>query len=277
MFLLVKCLLVATLFVVAVHSQQLQQLLRQAQQQPSASPSQSQVQSQQAQAQQLQLLLKQQQQQQPQQQQPFLIPQQPPQQQFVFAPQQQPQNPFFAQGQQFSGQLPPQQQRQFFSQPQRPAQAPPQAPQGPPPGPQINWGKCPQLEPSEKEKLAKAGVITKCLETTPLPNNITRETVELHREQIAACALSSEGWFTKEGGYDFNKAETEIKNKKLNQEIEHQVLTYHRQCKAEAEDKFPTAQKHVIAQIQLYQACMDYFISDVCGIEVNEPDGAHFA
>ena len=125
--------------------------------------------------------------------------------------------------------------------------------------------------------MTKAQVITKCLESTPLPQNITRETVETHREQIAACALQSEGWFTAGGGYDFKKAENEIKNKRLNKQIEDQVLSYHKQCKEEAEQKFPTAKNTVIAQIQLYQACMDYFISDVCGIEVNEPEPPQFA
>jgi hypothetical protein len=124
--------------------------------------------------------------------------------------------------------------------------------------------------------MAKATVITKCLESTPLPANITRETVELHREQIAACALQSEGWFTSAGAYDFLKAENEIKNKKLDKQIETQVLNYHKQCRTESEEKFPSARSNVIGQIQLYQACMDYFISDVCGIEVNEPEGPQF-
>jgi len=210
-----------------------------------------------------------------QQQQPqFILSQQPPQQQpqFQFVPQQQPpQQQFFDPNQQFVNQQPPQQfsPQQFFPQPQPQPQK-----QHAPQGPQISWGKCSQLEPSEKEKMTKATVITKCLETTPLPANITRLTVELHREQIAACALQNEGWFTKQGGYDFNKAENEIKNKKLDKKIEESVLGYHNQCKKEAEDKFPSVKKHVIAQIQLYQACMDYFISDVCGIEVNEPESS---
>ncbi|KAJ6218096.1 hypothetical protein RDWZM_009253 [Blomia tropicalis] len=142
--------------------------------------------------------------------------------------------------------------------------------------PQINWGKCPELEPSEQEKLSKASVITKCLETTPLPGNITRESVEQHREQIAACALRAEGWFTPTNGYDYGKAEKEIKNKRLKEGLEQQVLLYHSQCKAESEEKYPSSNNSIIAQIQLYQACMDYFISDVCGIEVNEPDAAQF-
>ncbi|CAG2109788.1 unnamed protein product [Medioppia subpectinata] len=171
--------------------------------------------------------------------------------------------------QQMFSQQPPQ--AQAPSQPQPQSQQPPATQ-----GPQINWGKCPQLEPSEKEKMTKAQVITKCLETTPLPQNITRDTVELHREQIAACALQSEGWFTANNAYDFGKAETEIKNKQLTKQIEDQVLGYHKQCKEEAEEKFPNTKNTVIAQIQLYQACMDYFISDVCGIEVNEPEAPQF-
>ncbi|CAG2168467.1 unnamed protein product, partial [Oppiella nova] len=91
----------------------------------------------------------------------------PPQQHF-FNPQQ-----FLVQpNQQFNGQPPQAQPQLAQSQPSQPQlQAQPPAPQGP----QINWGKCPQLEPSEKEKSTKAQVITKCLETTPLPPNITRD------------------------------------------------------------------------------------------------------
>jgi len=155
----------------------------------------------------------------------------------------------------------------------KPTPAPAQAV---PAGPQINWGKCPELEPSEQEKLSKAAVITKCLENTPLPANITRESVEQHREQIAACALRAEGWFNSAGNYDYGKAEKEIKNKRLAKDLELQVLSYHSQCKAESEEKYPSSNNSIIAQIQLYQACMDYFISDVCGIEVNEPESSQF-
>lgn len=135
-------------------------------------------------------------------------------------------------------------------------------------GPTINWGRCPQLEPTNEEKIKKAAVITKCLESTPVPVNITRETVELHREQVAACALRMEGWFNGQGLYRFDKAENEIKAKKLTREVEEKVLSFHRQCKDEAEEKYPVSSNQLIAQIQLYQACMDYFISEVCGIEV---------
>ena len=139
-------------------------------------------------------------------------------------------------------------------------------------GPQINWGACPQLEPSNEEKIKKAGVITRCLEITPIPDNITRETIETHRENVASCALQMEGWFNDKGLYRFDKAETEIKSKKLNKRIEEGVLNYHQQCKEEAQDKYPPSSKQLIPQIQLYQACMDYFISEVCGIEVSLPD-----
>ena len=139
-------------------------------------------------------------------------------------------------------------------------------------GPQINWGACPQLEPTNEEKIKKAAVITKCLEVTPIPENITRETIEIHRENVASCALRMEGWFNEKGLYRFEKAESEIKSKKLNKRIEENVLNYHGQCKEEAQEKYPPSSKQLIAQIQLYQACMDYFISEVCGIEVSIPD-----
>lgn len=194
--------------------------------------------------------------------------------------QQQPQQAAPQQSQSQQAQSTRQQQQQASqpqqTQPSQPQSQPKQENPGLPQGPQINWGKCPELEPSETEKLAKANVITKCLETTPLPANITRESVEQHREQIAACALRSEGWFTPDGGYDFGKAEKEIKNKRLQQDLENQVLNYHSQCKVESEEKYPSTNSSIIAQIQLYQACMDYFISDVCGIEVNDTDSPQF-
>ncbi|RWS22631.1 hypothetical protein B4U80_07214, partial [Leptotrombidium deliense] len=166
---------------------------------------------------------------------------------------------------------PPQQGQQFHPQ----QQGPPQQQQGPggeqppyPGSPQIYWGRCPQLEPTMDEKVKKAAVITKCLETTPVPQNITQESVEVHREQVAACALQMEGWFNDKGLYKYDKAESEIKAKRLSKEIEERILSYHKQCKEEAEEKFPVSNKALISQIQLYQACMDYFISDVCGIDV---------
>ena len=128
-----------------------------------------------------------------------------------------------------------------------------------------------------QEKMTKANVITKCLEVTPVPQNLTRDTVERHREAVAACALQMEGWFTPDIKYKYEKAESEIKSKRLPAAVETKVLQYHLQCKQEAEEKYPHSAQTVIHQIQLYQACMDYFISEACGIEVrmsqNSPNG----
>lgn len=150
---------------------------------------------------------------------------------------------------------------------------------GPEPGspqPTINWGQCPQLEPTLQEKMNKANVITKCLEVTPVPQNLTRDTVERHRESVAACALQMEGWFTPDVRYRYEKAESEIRSKKMPISVETKVLQYHTQCKQEAEEKYPHSTQTVIHQIQLYQACMDYFISEACGIEVKMPaPGGH--
>lgn len=134
---------------------------------------------------------------------------------------------------------------------------------------EVNWNKCPQLEPSETEKSKKTQVITKCLQSAPIPTNLTRENVEAHREQIATCALRVEGWFDDAGNYKYDKAESEIRAKKLEPPIELQVLKFHVACKDEAGKKFPREQNKLIDQVQFYQACMDYYISIVCEIEVS--------
>ncbi|XP_015782945.1 uncharacterized protein LOC107360741 [Tetranychus urticae] len=139
--------------------------------------------------------------------------------------------------------------------------------QGPPQPPQINWGKCPQLEPVESDKKAKADIISSCLKSIALPENMTQETVEKHRTEVARCALNAENWFTEDGKYRYDKAESEIKAKKLSQEVEPQILRQHGECRKEAEGQFPSG----IAQIQLYQACMDYHISQICGITIVGP------
>lgn len=134
---------------------------------------------------------------------------------------------------------------------------------------EVNWNKCPQLEPSDSEKNKKTQVITKCLQSAPIPTNLTRENVEAHREQIATCALKVEGWFDETGAYRYDKAEAEIRGKRLDQAIESQVLKFHVACKDEASKKFPRDQNKLIDQVQFYQACMDYYISIVCEIEVS--------
>ena len=87
-----------------------------------------------------------------------------------------------------------------------------------------------------------------------MPTNISQETVEVHRAEVAKCALQKEGWFSEHGEYKYEKAENEIKKKQLNPTVEQQMLTQHQQCKQEAESKFGKLEE-VIAQIQLYQAC----------------------
>jgi secreted protein, putative len=89
-----------------------------------------------------------------------------------------------------------------------------------PPPPSIDWGNCPQLEPEEQEKIEKAAVIKQCLDLIPLPQNITQESVDQHRSDIAKCALTKENWFTSEGKYRYEKAQSEIKSKKLTHNIE---------------------------------------------------------
>ncbi|XP_015786166.1 uncharacterized protein LOC107363453 [Tetranychus urticae] len=135
---------------------------------------------------------------------------------------------------------------------------------GPHRPPTINWGKCPQLEPKEAEKKQKADIIRTCLKSITLPENITQESVEKHRTEVAKCALNAENWFAEDGSYRYDKAESEIKNKKLQPEIEPQIVNQHSECRKEAEEQFPSG----IAQIQLYQACMDYHISMICGIQI---------
>ncbi|KAH8033616.1 hypothetical protein HPB51_014884 [Rhipicephalus microplus] len=122
-----------------------------------------------------------------------------------------------------------------------------------PPRPEINWGKCPQLQPSKEERQQKALVIDTCLEKVPLPD------VEHANE------------FNKNGQYRFDRARTEILNKKLAADVEPKVLAKHDECKKEAEEKFA---HQFVAQVQLYQACMDYHISQICGIQIQGGAGA---
>ena len=96
--------------------------------------------------------------------------------------------------------------------------------QGIPPPPTIDWGSCPQLEPKEEEKIEKAAVIKYCLDLIPLPQNITQESVDHHRSDIARCALTKENWFNAEGKYKYEKAHNEIKSKKLAHHIEVRIF-----------------------------------------------------
>nr|7NYJ_A Chain A, Odorant Binding Protein 1 from Varoa destructor, form P3<2>21 [Varroa destructor]7NZA_A Chain A, Odorant Binding Protein from Varroa destructor, form P2<1> [Varroa destructor]7NZA_B Chain B, Odorant Binding Protein from Varroa destructor, form P2<1> [Varroa destructor] len=144
----------------------------------------------------------------------------------------------------------------------------PQAPASATPAkvPVIEWGKCEQLKPSESERTSKAAVVDKCLQSLPLPDpeKATQQEIDKHRESVTTCALKAEGWFDDEGVYKFDRARNEIKNKKLDSEVEEAVLLKHDACQKEATEKHDD----YINQVQLYQACMDYNISQICGIKV---------
>ncbi|CAG2167127.1 unnamed protein product [Oppiella nova] len=135
--------------------------------------------------------------------------------------------------------------------------------------PTIDWGKCPQLEPKDAEKRAKAAVLETCLARHPIPANLTQETIESHQKAIAECALRTEKWFTAKGNYRYSKAENEIKAKKLPKDVESALLAHHKNCESEAKREFASKER-VIDQIQLYQACMDYHITSACGIQLKD-------
>ncbi|XP_025016893.1 uncharacterized protein LOC112539001 [Tetranychus urticae] len=167
---------------------------------------------------------------------------------------------------------------------------------GPHRPPTINWGKCPQLEPKEAEKKQKADIIRTCLKSITLPENITQESVEKHRTEVAKCALNAENWFAEDGSLTFESCSlmctsslklwslTSIARTvssrpiviispvhmliyflfSLSYYLQPQIVNQHSECRKEAEEQFPSG----IAQIQLYQACMDYHISMICGIQI---------
>lgn len=41
--------------------------------------------------------------------------------------------------------------------------------------PKINWGKCPQLEPTEKDIEFKSGILQECLRQNPPPTQVTSQ------------------------------------------------------------------------------------------------------
>ncbi|XP_022645714.1 uncharacterized protein LOC111262923 [Varroa jacobsoni] len=149
------------------------------------------------------------------------------------------------------------------------AMAAPPASGGPEAGkpPTIEWGKCSQLKPSDSERMTKAAVVEKCVQSLPLPEagKASQAEIEKHREDVTTCALKAEGWFDDKGVYKFDRARDEIKNKKLASDIETPVLEKHAECQKEAGEKHTS---DYIKQVQLYQACMDFNISQICGIKV---------
>ena len=68
--------------------------------------------------------------------------------------------------------------------------------------PTIKWGKCPQLEPTAKDKMAKAKVLEACLKEHPAPTeelfkkDAKKYEVQFfeHQSGLASCALKKEDW-----------------------------------------------------------------------------------
>ncbi|XP_015918592.1 uncharacterized protein [Parasteatoda tepidariorum] len=138
--------------------------------------------------------------------------------------------------------------------------------------PEVNWGKCPELQPSQQEQRAKGEVIQQCLDKNPPPAegaSLTQEQIDAHRETITTCALKTEGWFGSDNKYNYNRARKEIQSK--NMKPQDQILSKHDECSKEAQENFPD---NNIPQVQLYQACMDYHITKICDIKITPPAGA---
>lgn len=63
--------------------------------------------------------------------------------------------------------------------------------------PIIDWGKCPQLAPTEQQRKQKTEIIKACLDANPLstaPDQMNPEAVEKHRIKLGECALNKEDW-----------------------------------------------------------------------------------
>lgn len=63
--------------------------------------------------------------------------------------------------------------------------------------PIIDWGKCPQLAPTDQQRKQKTEIIKTCLEQNPLtgsPETLNAEAVEKHRIKLGECALNKEDW-----------------------------------------------------------------------------------
>lgn len=63
--------------------------------------------------------------------------------------------------------------------------------------PIIDWGKCPQLAPTELQRKQKTEIIKSCLDANPLntaPEQLNAEAIEKHRIKLGECALNKEDW-----------------------------------------------------------------------------------
>lgn len=48
------------------------------------------------------------------------------------------------------------------------------------------------------------------------------------------------------------------------------IMDQHKQCKQQALEKFP-ATSSVIEQVQFYQSCMDFHVSQICNVKIMLP------
>nr|XP_042908890.1 uncharacterized protein LOC107439531 [Parasteatoda tepidariorum] len=123
------------------------------------------------------------------------------------------------------------------------------------------------------EQEQKRIVIERCLDQNPPPPLETvndPKQIDDHREVVTTCALKFEGWFNADGSYKFDRAKSEIESKKLEKQVERNISRRHQECQQEAVKRFPGG---YIQQVQLYQACMDYHIAEICEIELIPPPG----
>ncbi|KAG9509142.1 hypothetical protein GZH46_02349 [Fragariocoptes setiger] len=139
--------------------------------------------------------------------------------------------------------------------------------------PIIDWGKCPQLAPTEQQRKQKTDIIKTCLELNPLnatQEQLNAEMVEKHRIKLGECALKKEDWFNADNTYKYDKAENELKRKDVEASIKSKLLEHHEMCRKQAVEKFST-DKVIIEQVQFYQSCLDYHASNLCGIKIMLP------
>lgn len=139
--------------------------------------------------------------------------------------------------------------------------------------PVIDWGKCSQLAPTEAQRKLKTEIIKACLDAHPLstkPEDLNAEVVEKHRIKLGECALNKEDWFNADKTYKYDKAEEELKKKDVEASIKTKILEQHKQCKQQALEKFADASA-VIEQVQFYQSCMDFHVSQLCSIKIMLP------
>lgn len=141
-----------------------------------------------------------------------------------------------------------------------------------PPKPKINWGNCPQLEPSEKDIESKSSILQQCLSQHPPPDakSLTQEAIIDHQRNVTECALKIEHWFDNKGHYKFDKAKKEIKNKKLSKAMEKALMSSHDTCSQAAKDHASKAPVKIteVEKVQVYQGCMDAHITQHCQIQI---------